>query len=258
MLPGQHVIVIGTASDALLARAQGLLLRDTITILLPGPRVLSAFLFRAPLEGTVAQNVLTHGVGGLWIDGCRIGVFQNTTPGGRSRYNAALAVQGYRPSAYAKEDPPAMGAAGRWPTNLLLVHGPECERLGERGIRARGHVPRTGQTVSCFGPNNHAGGPVNNGAYADEDGTETVPAYECQPDCPVRLLDGQSGVRSSHDTRDASGFRSEAIQDIGFLRGSVGTLPPGRADSGGASRFYPQFTDLAGALDWLDRLVVGP
>ena len=29
-------------------------------------------------------------------------------------------------------------------------------------------------------------------------------------------------------------------------------------DTGGASRFYPQFTDLGGALDWLSRLVNGP
>ena len=36
-------------------------------------------LARKPLDGTVAQNVLTHGVGGINIDGCRVG----DTSGGR-------------------------------------------------------------------------------------------------------------------------------------------------------------------------------
>ena len=30
-------------------------------------------LARKPLDGTVAKNVLTHGVGGINIDGCRVG-----------------------------------------------------------------------------------------------------------------------------------------------------------------------------------------
>jgi hypothetical protein len=33
---------------------------------------------RKPLDGTVANNVLTHGVGGINIDGCRV-VVQRAT-----------------------------------------------------------------------------------------------------------------------------------------------------------------------------------
>lgn len=36
-------------------------------------------LARKPLDGTVAGNVLAHGVGGLNIDGCRVGTEQTTT-----------------------------------------------------------------------------------------------------------------------------------------------------------------------------------
>jgi hypothetical protein len=72
MLPGTHVIVIGQAKDAIRTRKQGLQLRDTVLILLPGPREVFAFLFRKPLEGTVAENILRYGTGGLWIDGCRV------------------------------------------------------------------------------------------------------------------------------------------------------------------------------------------
>lgn len=34
-------------------------------------------LARKPLIGTVAENVLTHGTGGLNIDGCRVGIRRN-------------------------------------------------------------------------------------------------------------------------------------------------------------------------------------
>lgn len=66
MLPGQHVIIIGIEVDALRARASGLSLRDTILILLPGVTTLTAYLFRAPLDGTVADTVTKHGCGG-WL-----------------------------------------------------------------------------------------------------------------------------------------------------------------------------------------------
>ena len=55
---------------------------------------------RKPLIGTVAENVLAHGTGALNIDGCRVGDFQNTTPSGVDRRNAALAEAGYRPGTY--------------------------------------------------------------------------------------------------------------------------------------------------------------
>jgi hypothetical protein len=86
MTPGSHLIVLGQAEDAIQIRKQGLQLRDTVLILLPGPREVFAFLFRKPLEGTVAQNVLKHGVGGLNIDGCRILCAGGSPSAGRAYY----------------------------------------------------------------------------------------------------------------------------------------------------------------------------
>jgi hypothetical protein len=73
MLPGQYLVVLDNHhSKALELRYEGLQLRDTILILSPGPKLQVAFLFRMSPEGTIAENITTHGCGGLNIDGCRI------------------------------------------------------------------------------------------------------------------------------------------------------------------------------------------
>jgi len=73
-------------------------------------------LVRKPLEGTVAQNVLKHGVGGLNIDGCRIGenpgYSYKNGPGGNS-FSVGKGVDGTRTT-------PVESTQGRWPANLIL------------------------------------------------------------------------------------------------------------------------------------------
>ncbi len=211
MNPGEHLIVIGSEIDTFQYRAQGLSLRDTVIILMPGVRALSAFLFRAPLEGTVADNILKHGVGALNIDGCRVGTGKNkgiwpiTDRKGRTSLNSANDGSLNNP---VETD----STKGRWPTNLLLVHGPRCRDVGSKE------------------------------------------AWNCQPDCPVKLLDDMSGelpagvaVQRNRDgqvhNKVYSPRRYPPDDDVTY------------GGSGGASRFFPQFPDLRSALDWLQRLV---
>jgi DNA modification methylase len=66
-------------------------------------------LARKPLEGTVAGNVLQWGVGGLNVDGCRVG-----------------------------------GPDGRWPANVILSHHPDCVFVGEREDQ---HTVRVGEKL---------------------------------------------------------------------------------------------------------------
>jgi site-specific DNA-methyltransferase (adenine-specific) len=80
------------------------------------------WLFRKPLVGTVAANVLAHGTGAINVDACRIGDFQNVTPSGVDRRNAKLHELGYRPGEYptgADERAPST-PPGRWPANVAL------------------------------------------------------------------------------------------------------------------------------------------
>lgn len=248
MLPGSHLVVIGREEDALGARVAGLQLRDTLLILLPGVTSLFAYLFRQPLEGTVAENVLKHGTGGLWIDGCRVGVSTRTNSSAPRKERATMQKGMVTGTVTQQFD------HGRWPSNLLLVHGPGCVRVGttEYNNGKGGPSHRSPETL----------GKAQGGwdslrthrdvalCYADEHGLETVAAWDCQPDCPVRLLDAQSGLLKSGDPTNA--VRNEGGN---MLQGQGKGVPlSGYGDSGGASRFFPQFASLSEALGWLARL----
>ena len=77
------------------------------------PAVEPAVLARKPLSGTVAQNVLQYGTGGINIDGCRIPTDETwevwkTPPTNNQVYGKGLTVG-------LPQNP-----AGRWPSNILL------------------------------------------------------------------------------------------------------------------------------------------
>lgn len=68
-------------------------------------------LFRKPLSGTVAENVLKHGTGALNIDGCRVGA-ESTV---RIQGEAEIGFHGgnFAPGLATGSN------AGRWPANLI-------------------------------------------------------------------------------------------------------------------------------------------
>lgn len=86
---------------------------------------------RKPLEGTVAANVLAHGVGGINVDGCRV---PHASAADLERHAAGVAAIKARGGSMAgswKNSSDLAGAndvsaAGRWPPNVLFSHRPEC------------------------------------------------------------------------------------------------------------------------------------
>ena len=71
---------------------------------------------RKPLTGTVAANVLEHGVGGLNIDGCRIG-----TSGGKHSDASRKGLPGDVGWGRNENRGPVVDLnAGRWPANVVL------------------------------------------------------------------------------------------------------------------------------------------
>jgi len=73
---------------------------------------------RKPLCGTVAENVLQHGTGGINVDGCRVGTTVETWPVSRS-FRAGIS-SGYTEGIDKGETQSAGNApAGRWPANLI-------------------------------------------------------------------------------------------------------------------------------------------
>jgi len=87
-------------------------------------------LARKPLEGTVAQNVLKWGVGGINVDGCRVGAevgdynhSGNLTKRPMERNSFQAAISGLEKVTQAPPSP-----LGRWPANL--IHDGSWDVLG--------------------------------------------------------------------------------------------------------------------------------
>ena len=91
------------------------------------PAIEPIILARKPLDGTVARNVLAHGVGGLNIDACRVSTDDDTSrPPGRDGGNATWDLS-------SREKPSVSHAAGRFPANVLLDEHAAKEMDGQSG-----------------------------------------------------------------------------------------------------------------------------
>lgn len=251
--PGGHVAVgcargsVGTTGIAL--RRLGLEVRDSLTLLGPGSDSTVVFLARKPLIGTVAQNVLEHGCGVLNIDGCRISTDDNLnggtySPGGNqsglpgdSRTGAAAGMfaegEGRLPGQYVQP-------SGRWPANLVLVHMDGCSCEGTKRVKATS-IHGTAEAVRRGGVHSAAKGHQTEGriqpvtGHADPDGKETIASWRCAPGCAVAKLD-----------ENATEKRGKVYSE-GQLK-----------DSGGASRFFYQASNLDEAWAWIETLLTMP
>jgi site-specific DNA-methyltransferase (adenine-specific) len=174
---------------------------------------------RKPLaEGSVASNTLVHGCGAVNVDGTRV--------------------------ASAKGNPSVH--LGRWPANLILGHLDGCRLVGSRRVKSTGpgigggfkDVKYSGQVgIGSYTRPSFAG-------FADEDGNETVDAWECSPGCPVANLDAQSGIQKSGVAvqRHGGGQFFGTTTYMGTKRTPEELARPdaGFGDEGGASRFFKQ------------------
>lgn len=196
-------------------------------------------LARKPLVGTVAANVLAHGTGALNIDATRVAHL--TVGTGNLAKNPHLRAsikhgQQTNPSSIVRpEHEAAAHVAGRWPSNLLLTHTPDCVHTGDRKVR--GITGGTGNhDGAVYGARSNAGQKVND--YADADGTETVPAFDCAPGCPVAELDQQSGTKGPNGSIRGAGPRVNDVYGVDKRDRGDWTA---YQDSGGASRYFPVF-----------------
>jgi hypothetical protein len=130
---------------------------------------------------------------------------------------------------------------GRYPPNLLLSHHADCRPVGTTRVKADGHHPARRNGKSMWAAE---GGGLNGNSgperyMADADGLETVTAWQCVEGCPVRALDAQTA--HLHSTGNRGGTRKTMK---GYSEGwpQHQTMEAGYNDSGGASRFYPQFS----------------
>jgi site-specific DNA-methyltransferase (adenine-specific) len=207
-------------------------------------------LARKPLSArSVAANVLAHGTGGINVDACRLGgtEAQDYTVTRRKLGATQNRTGGnWRPEKDGIEYH-GQTKAGRWPANVVLSHTPECREVGTRKVKVIGatahQMRHSTQGIA------HSDVPHEHPGFRDPDGTETIPAWECSEDCPVRMLDEQSGKERGASGR-ASGPSLEEPYGRGVAYGARrGTAVPAPfyGDTGGASRFY--FTAKAGPAE---------
>lgn len=194
-------------------------------------------LARKPLIGTVAANVLEHGTGGLNIDGCRVGSTVETWPSSRS-YGG-----GFTPGLDIPEETQRTGPVppGRWPPNVLFGHHPDCREAGTRTV-TRDLIQNDG---GCD-PRGEGFG-TKYGSTMVGRIEETIPAYECAPECPVAELDRQSGESTSRAAPAESFTDKPNYKNEVYGRGMGGcvTAANQHMDTGGASRFFPVFNYTA-------------
>jgi site-specific DNA-methyltransferase (adenine-specific) len=172
-------------------------------------------LARKPLEKglSIADNVLKWGTGGINIDGCRVGTEERNYKGSGSSPNK-INNHGKGDTGIGMLDGSGkdleFNVSGRFPANVILTHHPECECKGLKKVKGMIDKPtnrtKTGNTWDENNCGLRKNMPKNSGGYADENGEETIEDWNCHEDCPIKILDEQSGVLKSGDKGGASRF----------------------------------------------------
>ena len=254
--------MFGTPAHALEAEDVGFEVHDCLSVL--GHTYHRVWLLRRPCsEPTVAAQVLSTGTGALWIGGGRVGVSGGTKRSEQAPYPKKENGTEDRSKSWARTGHGVLELqAGRWPSNLVLVHTSECRCAGIKRVKASNAPEKasSGEGARAIGFGKNTGSARSMPFYTDLDdyGVETVQAWECKPECPVRKLDEQSGeCRSAQGGCKQSGARGADGPFFGSAR-PRGYQGASYFDSGGASRFFPQFACEDDLDQWLLRLILGP
>lgn len=257
-VPGTHIIRQGGPRVAMALEVEGYDVRDCIHVVTSGG-VEQWWLARWPVEGSVATNVLKHGVGALNIDGCRVCTSDNLNGGayaGELREKTTAWQNADRSDGQGSGFRQGVGAfqqpSGRWPPNLVFLHAEGCKRVGEKLVKGiTGGATTSDDALGILKVGRNLTKLRVKTYHHDADGKESVPEYACIEGCPVATLDELSGERkttyvATHHQNNRSG---------GFL-GQIGHPGiQGYNDTGGASRFFPCFESREELQAWFDRLI---
>ena len=165
------------------------------------PAIEPIILARKPLDGTVANNVLAHGVGGLNIDACRVPSDEITGWGGAGAGGQTWNSENMR----LGKDGDARPVQGRFPANVLLDEHAAKEMDKQSGI-----VPSGGRTSARNAPK------FSNGVYGEWSGAEEktytpdtggasryFPVFKYQAKAPKKerpVIEREDGAKIQHST----------------------------------------------------------
>ena len=177
------------------------------------PAIEPIILARKPLDGTVANNVLAHGVGGLNIDACRVPARDDRKPVS-GFYNRSLKNRQSMPNDRPymdKLDPDESGAvqphpAGRFPANVLLDEHAAKEMDEQSGVSAskRGlmNVKGTNGSEGLYG--DYATNQKKVMGHNDSGGASRFfPVFKYQAKAPKKerpVIEREDGTKIQHPT----------------------------------------------------------
>lgn len=197
-----------------------------------------------PFEGTIAANIEKWDVGALNIRECRAGL-----AGGTKKLidpdqvtKAGNALKGSVDGSLNRWGTIPTGT-GRWPANVLATHDERCVPKGTKLVRSGTAVKHNGVSVDTPSWGGTSLGAYPEGTpdagYAGPDGLEETDAWDCHPDCPVAIIDRQSGERPSTLTgRADAGERHDNPGDNGGKSMFGGGNSAVYADDGTAAKCF--------------------
>ena len=222
------------------------------------PAIEPIILARKPLDGTVASNVLAHGVGGLNIDACRV---ESTDSQLAEKYASVQNSPPRRNNIFGGDTRTRAGtaphSAGRFPANVLLDEHAAKEMDKQSGVsvsRANTSSDNRGAEGSHIFASASFGRRDPSNSYNDSGGASRFfPVFKSEGETPetkgrfpanvlldehaAKEMDKQSGVLKS-GALDRSKITAENKIFGKPPSKREGTYSP---NEGGASRFFPVF-----------------
>ena len=164
------------------------------------PAIEPIILARKPLDGTVANNVLAHGVGGLNIDACRVA--HDEPEDHTKRVSPKLSGVYGDGTARAESDSLRSPApAGRFPANVLLDEHAAKEMDKQSGVLKSGGGNKGPRSSSWFTSNSPNVDDVRN---PDSGGASRFfPVFKYQAKAPKKerpVIEREDGSKIQHPT----------------------------------------------------------
>ena len=156
------------------------------------PAIEPIILARKPLDGTVANNVLAHGVGGLNIDACRVATGDTLSIGSGKPAFA---------SDFSGSNPGTQNPAGRFPANVLLDEHAAKEMDKQSGVLKSGGGNKGPRSSSWFTSNSPNVDDVRNPDSGGASRFFTVFKYQAKAPKKERpVIEREDGTKIQHNT----------------------------------------------------------
>jgi site-specific DNA-methyltransferase (adenine-specific) len=180
---------------------------------------------RKPFKGSVAENVLEYGVGGINVDGCRIGYSDNDDPRIGKGYEWESKAEPFG-EAKTTQNKEGWNTQGRFPANIIFECTCDNPKVVADTFVKNVDFTNDKQSDMGWGTNKAITQPV-----------ETTQVIHTNPNCPCYILDKQSGTtksskRGAHNNKKTEHTNTYTPPNAMYSSNNT------HGDTGGASRFF--------------------